>query len=229
MSKADLSVLITCYNKEAYIDEAIKSILENTIKPLEIILVHDGCDNPVAHVHAKTLILPKNVGVVKSRDEAVRLSKGNLLLFLDGDDKLPPNFIQKCILEMPKADIVYPDMFLWYVNTDKNIYMDAPNTINPTVFFTKCGIPVSSMMKRNVYTELGGFGDYPVYEDWEFWLRALSKGYKFRRGNTFLYYRQIPNTRNRQGNEIKEQVYAMIKKKYHIVKGKICQKPNTTS
>ncbi|MGI5828373.1 MAG: glycosyltransferase, partial [Patescibacteria group bacterium] len=72
MAKIDLSILITCYNKEEFLDECIHSIFEQTVKPKEVVLVHDGCENPMAHAKAVTLIYPDNKGVVRARAEAFR-------------------------------------------------------------------------------------------------------------------------------------------------------------
>jgi glycosyltransferase involved in cell wall biosynthesis len=72
MSKADISVIITCYEKEQYLDECINSVVNQTRKVREIILVHDGCKTPLAHIKANTIIFPTNHGVAHTRAEGVR-------------------------------------------------------------------------------------------------------------------------------------------------------------
>lgn len=222
--KVSLSVCITCHNKESYINEAVNSVLEQTIKPLEIILVHDGCDNPAHHPNTKTLILPANVGVAQARMEAALISKGELLMFLDGDDKLSPNFIEETVGRMGKYDVAYVDMLWWYPEKNDNKFVYSPNKLTAKDMYQTCKIPVTSVMKKSMFMALGGFKNFEIYEDWDFWLRALAAGYKFVRGNTFLWYRQYPNTRNRQSKEIKEQVYKKIRSQFSLVKGKLCPK-----
>ncbi|MBV6446377.1 MAG: hypothetical protein IFNCLDLE_02675 [Ignavibacteriaceae bacterium] len=227
--KVKLSVCITCFNKEEYIDEAVKSITDQTVKPIEIILVHDGCQNPAHHPLCKTLILPKNTGVANARREAAKMASGALLLFLDGDDKLSPNFIEETVRLMEKADVAYPDMLWWYQGMGDNKYVYSPDKLLAKDMYNTCKIPVSCVMKRRVFDGLGGFRQLELYEDWDFWLRAMEAGYKFKRANTFLWYRQFPNTRNRQNKELKQEIYKKIRNQFVLSKGKICPRLSTTS
>jgi glycosyltransferase involved in cell wall biosynthesis len=223
MPVIDLSILIPCYNKEQYIDECIASIKEQTLQPKEILLAHDGCKEPNAHIDATTIIFTKNRGVQKVRDELVRFSSCELILFLDADDKLAPDYLERMIYKMPKVEIVYPNIFWWYGNGFNRIG-DTPDKLLPKDMFNSCKIPVTCMMKKFVYKELGGFRDFPMFEDWDFWLRAMVKGYKFEKANTMLYYRQAKNTRNRAEKEEKEKVYKQIRSQFELKRGKLCLK-----
>lgn len=60
----------------------------------------------------------------------------------------------------------------------------------------KLPIPVTSLMKREVYQMLQGFGKWEVLEDIDFWLRALCNGYTFARAETLLWYRHTQSSRN---------------------------------
>src|SRR5262245_66679199 len=86
-----VSVLVTTFNQAAYIEEAIASVLDQTLPPSEIIVIDDGStdDTPERlasfgdRIHA---VRQPNQGVAGSRNTAVRLARGDLLAFLDGDD-----------------------------------------------------------------------------------------------------------------------------------------------
>ncbi len=222
----DVSVLIPCYEKEEYLDECIESIREQTVKPREIIIAHDGCKEPLAHAQATTIIFNSNRGVSVVRDELVRASRGQLILFLDADDKLAPDYLEKMVLKMEKFDIAYPNILWWYQNKwGENRIDESPSKLIHKDFFRVCQIPVTCLMKRDVYTKLGGFRHFEKYEDWDFWMRAMIEGFKFSKANTILYYRQYPNTRNRVGDkEKKHNIYQKIKSQYQLKKGKICLK-----
>jgi hypothetical protein len=73
-------------------------------------------------------------------------------------------------------------------------------------------VVVTSMMDREVYEKIGGFNPkLQVFEDWDFFLMALSVGFTFKRANTYLKYRQRTNSRNHQDEKLKQKIYREIK------------------
>lgn len=194
----DVSVLITCYNKEQYLNECINSVLRQTKLPKEIIVVHDGCENPMHHAKVTTIMSNGNYGVEHARHEAFRFSSGKLILFLDADDVLSPDYLEKMIVTLvkSKADIVYPDIYIWAGQNSKLTV--TPNKLNLDYVkqFEKVVIPVTSLMHRDVYLSLGGFKKMEVLEDLDFFVRAMMKGFVFKKAQTLLWYRRYPGTRN---------------------------------
>ena len=77
------------------------------------------------------------------------------------------------------------------------------------------------MMKREVYEKLGGFGEFPVLEDLDFFLRALCNDYTFKKSQTLLWYRQTPTSRNQMSYLKKKEVFKKILSKFNISKDKI--------
>lgn len=224
MPIVDVSILMTCHNKEEYLNEAIESILRQTYQPKEIILIHDQCNEPMHHTAVTSIMLPKNVGVCKARDIAFKYSTGHFVLFFDADDVMSPDYIEKMIVL--DADIAYPDMFLWYVHgkySGENKLVSTPE-ITPQNMHHHCQIPVTSLITRKVYETLGGFRNYEIYEDWDFWMRAMIHGFKFKKAQVLLWYRQLHGTRNRKDMEIRKQVYFKIQGMYEIKRGKLCEK-----
>lgn len=196
MSKIDVSVLITCFNKEAYLDECITSVLRQTKEPREIIVVHDECENPMHHAEATSIMLPKNLGVARARHEAFRFSAGELILFLDGDDIISPDYLEKMTMVLSRgADIVYPDIYFFGNGKSLSVLSEK---VEPALVekLQRLPIPVTCLMKREVYTKLNGFEKWEVLEDLDFWLRAMCNGYTFERADTLLWYRQEGVKRN---------------------------------
>lgn len=195
----DVAVLITCKDKEEFIDETINSVLRQTKQPKEIILVHDQCDKPKAHALADTIILRDHVGVAKARDEAFRFSTSALILFLDGDDVIAPDYLEKMILVLATgADVVYPDIFFWYENPNMSTIYVPPDVIDPKFVkeHAKTTVPVTCLIKREVYQKVGGFRELPMLEDLDFFLRAMCNGYIFKKAQTLLWYRKGQVTRS---------------------------------
>jgi glycosyltransferase involved in cell wall biosynthesis len=209
--KCDVSVIVTCYNKEKYMEEALESVKRQTRQPKEVILIHDACDNPMAHALATTIILPENVGVSQARDVGVKFSTGKLILFLDADDVLSPDYLEKMVLTISKgADITYPDLFIWQ-GEDSSLSV-PPKTLDAAYLKKNelIPIPVTSMMKREVYEEVGGFKEMPVLEDLDFFARAMCKGYIFKKTETLLWYRRYEGTRNDQDWSLRKKVLSEI-------------------
>jgi len=223
-TKVDCSIIVTNFNKtpEQIID-CFGSIRQQTVIPKEIFLVDDCSDDPRPHADAVSILLPKNVGVAKARDVGVKMSTGKLLLFLDADDMIAPNYLEEMILTITKADIAYPDMLLFEA-VPINRMVRNPSKLNPKHLMNfNCSIPVTSMMKREVYEKLGGFRDLPIFEDWDFWIRAMFNGYTFRRANTILWYRQNKKSRNHKDLGFKTKVYKQITSGLEVKNGKICR------
>lgn len=223
----DLSILVTCYNKEPFLEECISSLLRQTKEPKEIIIVHDGCTEPQAHAAADTIILKNNLGVSRARHEAFRFSTGQLILFVDADDMLSPDYVEKMVLVLDSgADVVYPDLYFW---PDTPRLRIPPKTIDGEYLFNlkKCPIPVSSLIKRDLYEKLGGFKDLPLLEDVDFWLRALCNGYSFKKAETLLWYRQTDNSRNSEELSKKKKLLYEIFNRYELIKGKLRAKNGT--
>ena len=224
MAKADLSIIVTNYNKPPkQLAECMESIKNQTIEPKEVILIDDCSKNPKAHALAISVILPHNIGVAKARDFGVKMSTGKLILFLDADDMLAPDFIQQCGKAIARgADIAYPNMIL-FDGIPKNKLVENPNKITGKyITGKKTSIPVTSMMWRRVYDELGGFNStLPIFEDWDFWIRAVCKGYTFKKANTLLWYRQNPDSRNHGNPELKTMIHNKITSPYEIINGEL--------
>jgi glycosyltransferase involved in cell wall biosynthesis len=223
--RADLSVIVTSYNKPPdQIMECMDSIKEQTVTPKEVILVDDCSDDPRAHAYAVSIMLPKNVGVAKARDIGVKMSSGRLLLFVDADDKLAPDFIEQCGRLINNVDITYPNV-LQFGAIEKPKLVDSPKEITPQYIIGKrCGLVVTSMMHRHVYEKLEGFRELPIYEDWDFWVRAVFNGYTFARANTLLYYRQNLKSRNHLSQEQKTEVHRKFTAPFEVRGKKLVKK-----
>jgi len=218
----NISVLITCYNKEKYLDEAISSVLRQTKEPKEIIVVHDQCDNPVHHQEVTTMMLKTNLGVARARHEAFRFSTGELILFLDGDDIISPDYLEKMTLVIAGgADIAYPDIYFFGDSGKKLSTLTEP--VNPSMVekMKKLPIPVTCLMKREVYEKVGGFEKWEVMEDLDFWLNAMSNGYTFGKAETLLWYRQEGQKRNAMEMSKKTRIMQEILAQFTIEGDKI--------
>lgn len=100
--KGLVSVIIPVYNVEQYLDECVQSVLRQTYRNLEIILVDDGstdrsgelCDGYAAQDKRIRCIHQPNGGLSRARNEGLRLAEGEFVYFLDSDDWIEPDSLQ---------------------------------------------------------------------------------------------------------------------------------------
>lgn len=129
-----VSVVVTCYNHEKYIEQCLESIFSQTYKTIELIVINDGSKDQSDKLIKEVLvnapfnrteyIYQENQGVCVTRNLGLELINGEFLLFVDSDNFLDNDYIEKLIdsAETKSADIVYTDLF----DVEKNeIFMKA--------------------------------------------------------------------------------------------------------
>lgn len=115
---ARISIIIPVYNVVDYIDECVESILSQEYTDYEIILVNDGstdgsgdiCDRYSNEYNFITTHHQKNQGVSCARNQGIRLSTGEYILFVDSDDYISSGSLEKIIYvldEVPTIDLVF--------------------------------------------------------------------------------------------------------------------------
>ena len=110
-----VSIIIPVYNVEKYLEKCIKSVLNQTYQNLEIILVDDGskdksaiiCDEYMVKDNRITVIHKQNGGLSSARNAGIEVATGEAVFFLDSDDYISKECIEKLVKLMKKnsADI----------------------------------------------------------------------------------------------------------------------------
>lgn len=119
-----LSIIVPAHNCEKYIQKTIKSILSQNYKKFELIIINDGSTDKTSDKIKKikdqriTLINTKNQGVAQTRNIGINASHGEYIIFIDADDYLEPNMLNKFI---NIADKYKPDLTIcgFYSETNK--------------------------------------------------------------------------------------------------------------
>ena len=109
-----ISVMMTVYNGAPYLAEAIESVLGQTCRPVELIVVDDGSDDGSGeiaerYVPALRYVRHARRGMGASRNRAVELARGAYLTYLDADDRLTPDALEKeavALAAHPEIDVV---------------------------------------------------------------------------------------------------------------------------
>jgi len=127
-----ISVIIPLYNKARSIASALHSVLDQTFRDYEIVVVNDGStDHSVAEVRKVQdprirLFHQQNAGVSAARNRGIEEAKGELVAFLDADDEWNPEYLEtQCLLSQQ-----YPDCDVFACNY---VFRDTAGKITPTL------------------------------------------------------------------------------------------------
>ena len=152
-----ISVVVTCYNHQDYIEQCLGSIFEQTYQNIELLVLDDGSTDKSAQIIQETLVdspFPtrfeshENMGVVKTRNKALQQIQGTYFIFVDSDDFLDVDYIESFYTTMlqEEADIVYGDL---YDPDKKEIYLKS-RPYDKVAFLTENFISNCSLIRRSI-------------------------------------------------------------------------------
>ena len=191
-----VSVICLCYNQKDYVGAAIRSVLTQTYRNIELIVVDDASNDGSQEVIKEELIgttvqfieLEKNIGNCAAFNKGYELSKGAYLIDLAADDLLLPFRIEIGLGDFMKASaksgIHFSDAFMINVdgstiNTfyergeDGQLINTPPSGDIFQQLIEKYFIcPPTMMFKREELDRLNGYDEHLSYEDFDFWIRS---------------------------------------------------------
>ncbi|HEX5798195.1 MAG TPA: glycosyltransferase family 2 protein [Candidatus Saccharimonadales bacterium] len=226
-----VSVIIPCYNYGNLLPKAIDSVIAQTYKNIEIIIIDDGSTDDTESV-AKTYSSEyqnvyyhkqKNMGIVKTRNKCVNLAKGYYLIQLDADDWIDNSYVEKAVnlAEDSNADIVYSDVII-FGRVNRKVYHPEHNI---EILKYQNYIHASALVKKTVFSTnkydevLESLG----YEDWDLFLGACLSGKTARKmTGPVLHYKKHNQPRSRsdvdfpfkQALDARIYIYEKYYKKY---------------
>lgn len=203
MEKGLVSIVIPTYGRADMLDQAIESLLAQTYKNIEILIVNDN--NVVSEQYSKTLeVLSKyrkntkvkivsdgeNVGGSLARNKGIKASRGEYISFLDDDDYYYPDKIKKQLEFLVAHDV---DVCVCNMDILKNgkIIKDkrsvaVANTLAEFIVYGNCYTPMI-FLKKNVLLSVDMFTDTPKFQDHILMLKILEKKFKVITLNEFLF------------------------------------------
>ncbi|MFB6226503.1 MAG: glycosyltransferase family 2 protein [Candidatus Paceibacteria bacterium] len=191
-----VSAIIPTYNCAPWIQEAIESILNQTYKNIEIIIIDDGStDNtkevlePYIKKNKIKYFYQENQGSAKARNKGVKKAQGEYIAFLDADDIWLPKKTEKQIKSIkkhPKIKLVISNSYLTneegrVINKYTNFIPEDTKDIIKDFFLRKIGKNTPTIFaERKAVLSIGGFdGSLPQRED-HFFLMKMSQKYKIK-------------------------------------------------
>lgn len=209
-----ISIIIPVYNQEKYLAETLNSVISQSYSNWECILVNDGSRDDSVNIIKQYVkqdnrfqfINSENKGVSHARNLALNQVKGDFVLFLDGDDLIHPEKLQKTISsfeENKDLSIVF-NQTIYFQDTIKNTLY--PFNINPQLlnfndillfWNEKIIIPIhSAIIKRTLLDEIKFNTELTAQEDWLVWLQLFKKNPNVKVLDEVLsYYRKHDSSR----------------------------------
>ena len=221
-----ITVLMSCYNAEKWLDEAIQSVLNQTFKDLEFIIVDDGSkDNTldIIKMHAardgRIVILSKqHTGQQDSRNEGIRTAKGEWIAILDADDIFEPIKLEKQITAAVKnKNLVFIGTGCTIIDESgrklKTYGYPASNVALQRNLRTARKFPPhsSAMFKRSVFQKLGGYRKrISRAEDADLWLRLSEVGQLTCLKGSYVQIKRHPGQISHDENGMRQQLDARL-------------------
>lgn len=212
-----VSVIMSCYNSEKYLDESIESILAQTYTNFEFLIVDDNSNDSTyaklqyfssLDTRVKVWRNSENKGLTTNLNFLIGKAEGEIIVRMDGDDISALERIQKQVKffnHNPDIDVLGTNCIIIDENSAKKGLKRVPelhkkikklmpflNTINhPSVAIR------SSVFEKVTYNE-----NYRTSQDWDLWLTLLNNNYRFHNlQDPLLFYRMNDSYLNRKSRE----------------------------
>lgn len=217
-----VSVVIPAYRVTPYIAETLDSVLTQTFRGFEIIVVNDACPDTAAleqvlePYRSKIVYLkqPVNAGPSAARNRGIHAARGEFVAFLDGDDLYEPQYLEvqlRHFREHPEADMIYGSAL---------IFGDDPCVGMPIEAFCPSDVPIStvsllkgevtvfllSVIRREMLFRAGLFDeDIRKCEDFDLWLRVTKLGGRIlHHSEPIAHYRKRGDSASADATEMRQ-------------------------
>ena len=202
MDSNKVSVIVPCFNQDNYLDEALQSIANQTHKNWECIIVNDGSPDNTDKIAKQwcesdnrfKYFYKENGGLSSARNFGIEKSNSDFILTLDADDKYHSSFIQKALLILKdKPEIGVVSSWVLRFKNEKEIAVIKPSGKVLKDFLYDNAANGTSLFRKKCWEEVGGYDQNMKegYEDWEFYIRVCSKGWKVEIiEESLFFYRQ---------------------------------------
>jgi glycosyltransferase involved in cell wall biosynthesis len=206
MSIPRVSVVIPAYQVTPFIGASLDSVLRQTFINYEILVVNDACpDTPALERTLEPyqgrityLKHPRNEGPSAARNTAIRMARGELVAFLDGDDEWEPEYLKdqlRALEKDPYAEVVYCDAWVVGDASEKRFMDLCPSQGEVTVqalFRQTVNVMVSALIRKKTLVRVGMMDPaIRCSEDFDLWVRIVQSGGK-------IIYQRNPLVRHRR-------------------------------
>jgi glycosyltransferase involved in cell wall biosynthesis len=201
MTSPRISIVMPCYNSEAFVAAAVDSVLAQTCQDFELIVIDDGSTDGSAAILASygerlRVLRQPNHGVSAARNVGIAAARGEFIGFLDADDWWEPDFLEAMLGGMsdPRTAIAYCGWQNVGVGEGKPFVppdYEGPDKLHHLLRFASLWPIHAILIRRNMMPPGIPFNpEYPACEDYDLWLRIASFHRIQRVPRVLAYYRK---------------------------------------
>jgi glycosyltransferase involved in cell wall biosynthesis len=184
-----VSVIIPCYGQARFLPNAVDSLAKQTYAQWECLVINDGSADDTSQktrelaaqhpTRAIRLIEQQNAGLVGARNTGLRECVGEFMLFLDADDKLEPEFLERAVRTLianPPVGFVYSDVRYFGAREE----IEKRKDFEKQLFIRQNQASATSLFRRVAILQTGLPKSVMNHglEDWEFWISMIEKGWQ---------------------------------------------------
>lgn len=180
--KKKLSIITVVYNGERYIEDAIKSVLEEKYEDVEYIIIDGGSKDETMSIinrykdNIDVIISEPDKGIYDAMNKGVNFSSGEYVVFLNSDDYYKKGTLDSCLKALASSpDALIMNTFLKSEHEEK-IFKRIENKENYNLYIQIPFMHPSVVVKRSIFNEIGGFDlKYRIASDCDFLLKMISR------------------------------------------------------
>lgn len=184
------------YNGEAFLNEAVNSVIQQSYKDWELIIVDDGSTDNTNKIINDFAALDNRISTIYqtnkkqglARNEGIKQAKGKIIAFLDADDLWEVHKLEVMVdfFHQSACELVFSDAYLQDDATAESRRFGVTNTnysgakgLESFLFYNRIPL-LTVLVKREAIFEVGLFNNRGISEDYELWLKLLLRGFEFK-------------------------------------------------
>ena len=205
-----VTIYITNYNYKKFLKKSIESVLNQTLKGIELIIIDDGSNDGSAEIIEKyrnhpdvVIIYQQNKGLNVTNNIALRVAKGKYIMRLDADDFIECNaaeILVEVLENNPDVGLVFPDYYYVDANGNRTGLHQRHNFDEEVSLFDQPAHGACTMIRVQMLRELGGYNEqFSCQDGYDLWLKFISKHRVLNVNKPLFSYRR--HTENLTNNE----------------------------
>jgi glycosyltransferase involved in cell wall biosynthesis len=222
-----ISVVIPVYNGEAFVADAIDSVLVQQGVAFEVIVIDDGSTDATPAILARygdtiSVYRQSNAGEGAARNAGIRHMRGELALFLDADDLIPPGYLDRfatAATEAPEIEVFHCGWRAVSFDGESLYTVEEPQPYDSDPFhqLLSWGSPAinTALVRRSALARMGGFDPtLRVQADFDFCMRLAASGAHFRGvpGNVAIVRRRADSVSATRRHELAAAAVAVMER-----------------
>lgn len=194
-----VSVVIPCFNQGEYLEEAVDSVLNQSLQDLEVIVVNDGSSDPTTVRLLESFSRPRtrvihtnNSGLPAARNNGIAQACSPYILPLDADDRIVGRYLQEGVAILDAQ----PEVGIVYCLAETFGAVSGPWRLpefSPARICVENPIFCSALFRKSDWEAVGGYDIRMRYgwEDWDFWLSLVERGRQVVRISEVLFQYRV--------------------------------------